>query len=179
MTRGYDGVTVNGTRHDAVIFACHSDQALAALADATPLERDILGRLPYQPNEALLHTDRRALPRRRRAWGAWNYRIRREPDRDAPAAITYYMNALQTLPAAEPLCVTLNHGDDVAAEHVLARLVYHHPVYTRAGAAAQRRWGEISGADRTHFCGAYWGYGFHEDGVQSALAVCRGFGVAL
>lgn len=156
-------------RYDAVILACHSDQALRLLADPSAAERDILGAIPYQENEAVLHTDTRLLPRRRLAWAAWNYHIPRESQ--ARVAVTYNMNLLQHLAAPETFCVTLNYGDRLDPARVLYRTVYHHPLLTPAAVAAQQRRAEISGVNRTWYCGAYWGYGFHEDGVNSALAV--------
>ena len=159
---------------DAVIVATHSDQALALLADPSPREREILGAIPYQENEAVLHTDARLLPRRRLAWAAWNYHI---PVRaQQRVAVTYNMNILQSLDAPETFCVTLNYSQALDPQQVIARMIYHHPVLTPAAVAAQQRRGEINGVDRTWYCGAYWGYGFHEDGVNSALAVCRDFG---
>jgi len=165
------GVVVNGEPFDRVVFACHSDQALAALVDATGLEREILRALPYQVNDVVLHTDASVLPRRRRAWGAWNYHATRDPQ--APATLTYNMNLLQGLQTPETYCATLNGADGIDPERVIGRVRYHHPRYSLAGFAAQARRGEISGVGVTHFCGAYWGNGFHEDGVQSALAVAR------
>jgi predicted NAD/FAD-binding protein len=157
-------------RFDAVVIATHSDQALALLADATTREREILGAIPYQPNAAVLHTDRRQLPRRRRAWASWNFHLEDEPaDR---TTVTYHMNRLQSLRSRRELCVTLNRTDRIDPASVIATIPYAHPVFTRAGVAAQRRWHEIS-RDRTHYCGAYWGFGFHEDGVASALKVCE------
>ena len=164
-------------RFDAVIVATHSDQALALLADPSPAERAILGAIPYQRNDTVLHTDARLLPRRRRAWAAWNYHIL-EPAPEA-VAVTYNMNILQGIESPEPFCVTLNRSAAIDPATVIARMTYHHPVYTRAGVAAQRRWDEINGVNRTYFCGAYWGYGFHEDGVNSGLAVARRFGLTL
>ena len=170
-------VDVDGERFDHVVLACHSDQALRLLADATPGEREILGALPYQANDVVLHTDDSVLPRRRRAWGAWNYHL--TGDADAPATVTYNMNVLQTLSAPRTYCVTLNGAESVDPARVLYRTTYHHPVYTEAGFAAQARHAEISRLDRrTHFCGAYWGYGFHEDGTRSAVRVAEAFGVA-
>ena len=166
-----------GGRFDHVILACHSDQALRLLADPTPAEREILGALPYQENEVVLHTDASLLPRRRGAWAAWNYRIPRE--KQETVAVTYHMNALQGLEAPEELCVTLNRTAEIDPARVRGRYRYAHPVYTLEGLAAQRRHAEISGVSGTHFCGAYWGYGFHEDGVNSALAVCKAFGRSL
>ncbi len=158
-------------RADHVIMATHSDQALALLADPTPQERDILGAIPYQENEAVLHTDRALLPRRRLAWASWNYHLLDRPQERV--AVTYHMNTLQRLSAPQEFCVTLNHADAITPSAILRRIVYHHPVYTPAAMAAQRRHREINGLARTHYCGAYWGFGFHEDGVNSALEVCR------
>lgn len=156
---------------DAVIFACHSDQALHLLADASNPEREILGAIPYQENEAVLHTDIRLLPRRRRAWAAWNYHLPEQPQ--TRVAVTYDMNILQGLDTAETFCVTLNRSAAIDPARILYRTTYHHPVFTEAGVAAQARRAEISGVNRTGYCGAYWSYGFHEDGVNSGLAVVR------
>ncbi|MCB1054341.1 MAG: FAD-dependent oxidoreductase [Acidobacteria bacterium] len=170
---GVDLVLDGGHRRsfDQVIFATHSDQALALLADADDTEREVLGAFAYQPNEAVLHTDTSVLPRRRKAWAAWNYRLGEDPG--APVAVTYDMNILQGLDAPETFCVTLNRDDGIDPERILKRIAYAHPVYTSAAEAAQRRHGEVNGRRRTYFCGAYWGNGFHEDGVVSALAVVR------
>jgi predicted NAD/FAD-binding protein len=166
-----------GEHFDHVIFACHSDQALRLLEDADIRERDVLGAFPYQRNEAVLHTDPSVLPRRRRAWAAWNYHIR--ADRRDAAAITYNMNILQTLRAPHTFCVTLNDDEGISPAAVIDRFVYEHPVYTAGRVAAQARHRELINVNRTSYCGAYWGYGFHEDGVNSALAVCRAFGKEL
>jgi predicted NAD/FAD-binding protein len=164
-------------RFDAVVLACHSDQALAMLADPSPQEKEILGAIPYQENEAVLHTDASLLPRRRLAWAAWNYQLTNMPsDR---AVVTYYMNRLQNLSAPVEFCVTLNHSEAISPASILKRISYHHPVYSHEAVAAQQRHREINGLNRTYFCGAYWGFGFHEDGVNSALAVCRHFGTGL
>ncbi|MHC4974017.1 MAG: NAD(P)/FAD-dependent oxidoreductase [Planctomycetota bacterium] len=160
-------------RFDEVIFATHSDQALRLLADPTPAEREILGALRYQRNEVVLHTDARLLPRRR-AWASWNYHVPRDPQDGV--AVTYHMNILQSLQSPEPFLVTLNRSDRIDPDRILRRLVYDHPVFDLAATAAQERWAEISGVDRTHYCGAYWGYGFHEDGVKSGLRVCESLG---
>ena len=151
---------------DEVVIAAHADQALAMLADATPAEREILGAFPYQANEAVLHTDRRLLPRRRRAWASWNYHLLE--DARGPATVTYHMNRLQSLDAELEYCVTLNRTDAIDPARIIRTVDYAHPVYTVEGQAAQRRYDEIGGRNRTHFCGAYWGWGFHEDGVASA-----------
>lgn len=160
-------------RFDHVIIAAHSDQALSMLADPSPTEREILGAIPYQDNEAVLHTDASLLPRRKLARAAWNYHLL--PNQPARAVVTYHMNRLQRLSAPQELCVTLNHRDAIDPAKVVRRITYHHPVYSPEAVAAQRRHGEISGVNRTSYCGAYWGFGFHEDGVKSALAVCRPF----
>jgi predicted NAD/FAD-binding protein len=160
-------------RFDHVFLACHAGQALRMLADPSREEREILGALPYQRNEALLHTDTSLLPRRRRAWAAWNYHWL--PGPRAGVALTYDMNVLQSLRSRHTLCVTLNAAEHVDERCVLRRMEYAHPLFTLAGAAAQRRHHEISGVRRTHYCGAYWRYGFHEDGVVSALQALARF----
>jgi predicted NAD/FAD-binding protein len=159
--------TLPAEHFDAVIVACHSDQALAMLEKPTPAEHEILGAIPYQENEAILHTDASVLPKSRRAWAAWNYHIPRE-SRDR-VAVTYDMNILQGLDAPETFCVSLNYADTIDSKRILKRLTYHHPAYTPAGIAAQQRHGEISGVNHTYYAGAYWGFGFHEDGVKSGL----------
>jgi predicted NAD/FAD-binding protein len=158
-------------RFDGVLLACHSDQALALLTDPAPLEKEILGAIRYQPNEAVLHTDRSLLPRRRLAWAAWNYHLSPNPlDR---ALVTYHMNRLQALRAPCELCVTLNYTAAIDPAKILKRITYHHPVFSPEAIAAQQRHGEINGSRRTFYCGAYWGFGFHEDGVKSAMTACR------
>jgi predicted NAD/FAD-binding protein len=160
---------------DAVVLATHSDQALALLGeDASSTEREILGAVPYQRNEAVLHTDERLLPRRRRAWASWNYHV--GPVAPGLPTVTYHMNRLQSLQADREFCVTLNHTQAIDPEKIIRVIEYAHPVFTREGVAAQARWEEISGVGRTHFCGAYWGWGFHEDGVRSGLRVAREIG---
>jgi predicted NAD/FAD-binding protein len=201
-------------RFDAVVLATHSDQALSLLADADERERQLLSAIAYQPNEAVLHTDRSLLPRRRRAWASWNYHLRpagpdaderpagpdadeRPAGPDAPrgpdavragsatgsgqsagrSTVTYHMNSLQSLDADREFCVTLNRTEEIDPAKIIRTISYAHPVYTPEAVAAQARHSEISGAGRTHFCGAYWGWGFHEDGVQSGLRVARALGV--
>ncbi len=173
--------TVSGAeplRFDHVVIAAHADQALAMLTDPSRREREILGAIPYQENEAILHTDRTVLPRRRRAWASWNYHLLGEPS--GRSTVTYHLNRLQRLSSAKQFCVTLNLRERIAPEQVIESINYAHPVYTAGGIAAQQRVREISGVEgRTHFCGAYWGWGFHEDGVNSALRVAETFGVRL
>ena len=167
-----------GERFDEVVLATHSDQALRVLADPSDREHELLGAIPYQPNEAVLHTDARLLPRRRRAWASWNYHLLDEPP--GKTTVTYHMNRLQSLRAEREFCVTLNRTEAIDPDAVIRKISYAHPVYTLAGAAAQRRHEEISGAHtRTHYCGAYWGWGFHEDGVVSGLRVAERFGARL
>jgi predicted NAD/FAD-binding protein len=141
------------------------------LADATDREHEILGAIPYQRNEAVLHTDRRLLPRRRAAWSSWNYHLLGEPT--GRTTVTYHMNTLQRLRSREELCVTLNRTEAIDPGRVIRRIDYAHPVFTPEGWAAQARHHEVSGADRVHFCGAYWRWGFHEDGVVSGLRVAE------
>lgn len=159
--------------YDALFLACHSDQALALIRDASAPEREILGAIAYQRNEAVLHTDTRLLPRRRRAWAAWNYHLVR--DTTAPVALTYNMNILQGLDAPEPFLVTLNRPQAIDPGRVIRRMVYHHPLFTPQGVAAQTRHAEVNGPLRTFYCGAYWRNGFHEDGVVSAIEAIKHF----
>jgi predicted NAD/FAD-binding protein len=164
-------------RFDHVVLALHSDQAIALLEDPSEAEREILTAIPYLENEAVLHTDATLLPRRRRAWSSWNYLVPRE-EGDRPL-VTYHLNRLHRLPRLRnraEFCVTLNPGNRVAADRVLGRYRYAHPAYSARAEAAQRRHAEISGVRRTHYAGAYWGYGFHEDGVRSAALVARALG---
>jgi len=152
---------------DQVFVSCHSDQALKLLADPSRQEREILGAIPYQANEAVLHTDARLMPRRALAWAAWNYHLPIE--QYERVTVTYNMNILQSLAAPVQFLLTLNRSADVDPRRVLGSYVYHHPVYTREAVAAQKRRPEINGVRRTYYCGAYWRYGFHEDGVNSAV----------
>lgn len=176
IERDAGGVTItlrNGRalRYDHAVIATHSDQALAMLADPSAAEKAVLGSIRYQENTAVLHTDESLLPRRRRAWAAWNYHV---PAHDGKrATLTYSMNILQRIDGPVQFCVTLNETAAIDPARILYSTVYHHPVYTEQTIEAQRRWAEISGPRNTHYCGAYWFYGFHEDGVNSALRVCR------
>ena len=152
---------------DRVVIAAHSDQALAMLADPSLAEREILGAIPYQPNEAVLHTDASLMPRRRAAWSSWNFHLTEGPPRGT--TVTYWMNNLQRLRSREDYFLTLNRSEAIDPAKAIRRISYDHPIYNREGVAAQARHAEISGVRCTHYCGAYWGWGFHEDGVVSAL----------
>ena len=160
---------------DAVVFACHGDEVLPVLADATPVEREVLGAFRSTTNETWLHVDDTWLPRRPAARASWNYRL---GDAATGATVTYHLNRLQRLTAPEAYCATLNPSVAIEPSKVLAHMTYTHPLYTRAAIAAQARWAEISGRHRAHFCGAYWAYGFHEDGLRSALRVAEALGVS-
>lgn len=178
VVRGPYGVTLEldhgSERFDQVVLAVHSDVALALLADPSPAEARILGSIPYQRNEAVLHTDARVMPRRRAAWASWNYHLSDEQaDR---TTVTYHMNRLQSLAADREFMVTLNRTEAIDPDEVIRVIDYAHPVFTPEGVRAQERWNEISGVRRTHYCGAYWGWGFHEDGIWSALRVSEALG---
>ena len=175
---GYVEVTAEGCeaeRFDHVFFACHSDEALAMLSDPTPVEREVLGAIAYQRNEAALHTDTSLMPRRRRAWAAWNYHLPRpEAGADGGVTLTYNMNILQSLEASREYCVTLNSTPSIDPEKILKVIQYSHPVFTERAVAAQKRHREVNGM-RSYYCGAYWRYGFHEDGVVSAMEALNDF----
>lgn len=156
---------------DRVVLATHSDQALRVLADPSPAERQVLGAIAYQPNIATLHTDPRFLPANPRARGAWNFHVGADGGRSA--TLTYWMNRLQSLATETPLLVTLNRHDEIDPGRVLRRFEYDHPVFDAAAITAQGRRHEIQGRGGTYFAGAYWGHGFHEDGVNSGLDVIR------
>ncbi len=180
LSRQPQGVLVQ-TRHgtqefDAVVLACHSDQALRLLGgDATPQERSVLGAIRYQPNEAVLHTDTAVLPRRQAAWAAWNYERAAAPGaQDAGVCLHYLINRLQPLPWQRPVVVSLNPARPIAEDRVHARIGYSHPVFDLAAIQAQERAGQLQGQRRTWFCGAWLGYGFHEDGLRSGLDAAQG-----
>lgn len=165
---------VNGrSEHfDAVIFACHSDQALNMLNDPSRHEADILSAMAYQANEVVLHTDTALLPKRKAAWASWNYWLSGQTGEDQQLpSLTYNMNILQHINAPHTLCVTLNSTHSIEPDKVLRKFVYHHPVFTLQSVRAQERKQEVSGLNNTWYCGAYWHNGFHEDGVRSALDV--------
>jgi predicted NAD/FAD-binding protein len=162
-------------RFDQLVFSCHGNQILPLLEAPSDAERDILGRFATSRNEVCLHTDSSLLPKRRQARASWNYSL--SPDPGAGATVTYHLNRLQSLAVPEDYCVTLNANGSIDPAKVLRRMVYHHPLYDGGAIQAQARWSEISGRNRTHFCGAYWFYGFHEDGLNSALRVARALGM--
>lgn len=171
--------TANGSEEfDQVVLACHSDQALSMLEKPTHNEQEVLGAIPYQDNEVVLHTDTRLMPKKRLAWAAWNYHI---PQRCSEhAMLTYNMNILQNFEnAPETFLVSLNRSTEIDPKKVIEKYNYAHPVFTQDGVAAQQRHSEISGHNRTHYCGAYWFNGFHEDGVNSGLRVAERFGIRL
>ncbi|MFT7617607.1 MAG: putative NAD/FAD-binding protein [Planctomycetota bacterium] len=157
---------------DHVVVACHSNQALRMLADPSPVENEMLSEFPYQANKVFLHTDTAILPKRKKAWASWNYHIPQEPQKNV--SVTYDMNILQTLKTEEVYCVTLNDSFPIRSDSVIKEIDYEHPLYTVKGMEAQNRHHELINQNRTSFCGAYWGNGFHEDGVRSALAVVEG-----
>jgi predicted NAD/FAD-binding protein len=181
VNRTEQGVTLTfadgqSEEFDQVVFACHSDQALAMLESPTQDEQRILGALPYSSNDVVLHTDERLLPKRKKAWAAWNYHIPRNPEE--AVGLTYNMNILQNFDDAPvTFCVTLNRTKDIDPSNIIDRFTYSHPVFTKAGIEAQNSYHQIGNRNRTHFCGAYWFNGFHEDGVNSALRVVEDFGV--
>ena len=158
-------------RFDEVVLAVHSDQALRLLADPSALEHEILGAIPYERNEAVLHSDERLLPRRARARASWNFHLTPEPT--GKTTVSYWMNRLQGLGSRRQYVVTLNRTEAIDPRTVIRAIDYAHPIYTPESIAAQDRWAEISGHRRTHYCGAYWRWGFHEDGVWSALRACE------
>ncbi|WP_246814038.1 NAD(P)/FAD-dependent oxidoreductase [Ferrimonas balearica] len=179
-----DGVELEDShgqrRHfDQVILACHSDQALAMLADASEEEQGVLGAIRYAPNEVILHTDVSTLPTRPKAWASWNYQLGEAVGDARPVAVTYNMNILQGLQTDTTYCVTLNPVTPIDPATIRGRYHYSHPQFDLVAEAAKAERSRICGVARTHFCGAYWYNGFHEDGVRSALDVCRRFGVEL
>jgi hypothetical protein len=176
VNRDAEGVTlefIDGRveRFDQVVFACHSDQALALLQDASDAERQVLGGIAYQNNEVILHTDDRILPQRKAAWAAWNYHL--TDAASSHATLSYNMNILQGIEAPVTFVVTLNHSNAIEQSKILKRFQYAHPVFNHCTIAAQQRRGEINGVNHSWFCGAYWYNGFHEDGARSAVDIAR------
>lgn len=184
VKRGIDSITVkfgsNGLEKenfDSIIFACHSNQSLAMLDSPSKQEEEVLSAIKYQRNDALLHFDDSILPKRKNAWSSWNYLLDEDPNR--AVALTYNMNILQSLKSDRTFCVSLNSGDLIDRSKVIKHLNYEHPLFTLSSINAQGRKHEVSGKNNTYYCGAYWRNGFHEDGVISALDVCKDFGQSL
>jgi len=179
ITRSATGVEIESPRgqehFDRVVLACHSVDALRLLRDPSDAEREVLGAITFQSNDTVLHTDRRILPRRRRAWAAWNAFV--PAAADGQCTVSYCMNLLQGVESPEPFVVSLNRTADIDPSKIIARMDYAHPVYTHASVAAQSRRAEISGVRHTHYAGAWWGWGFHEDGMRSAVAACSELGL--
>jgi len=171
----HSGVSTQSAHYDALVIATHSDQALELLKASggapTVLEAEILGKIPYVDNDVILHTDVSLLPTRKRAWCSWNYRLTSSHTEAELPKLTYNMNILQGLQSPTTYCVSLNQTEAIDPDKILGTFNYSHPLFTLDGIDAQQRWGEIAGANRTWFCGAYWRNGFHEDGVSSALQV--------
>lgn len=178
VTRHDDKVTVATKQgeedFDEIVIACHSDQALRLLSDPSPQEKEVLGGIHYKSNEVVLHTDIALLPKRRAAWASWNYNLSSKHDHQA--TVTYNMNILQGLQHAHQFCVTLNNTKAIDSSKILKTLSYDHPVYNNETISSQKRFDEISGIRNTHYCGAYWFNGFHEDGMRSAVRVASHFG---
>jgi predicted NAD/FAD-binding protein len=164
-------------KFDQVVIATHSDQALSILEHPTNAEQNILGAIPYQENEAVLHCDESLLPSKKAAWASWNYHIPKEDK--GRVAVTYDMNILQSIGAPEEFCVSLNLAGIINPVKIHRKFIYHHPVYNPESLTARQSHAQINGVQRTYYAGAYWGYGFHEDGVRSALEVTRHFGKTL
>ena len=184
VKRGIDNITVKfgssvleKENFDSIIFACHSNQSLAMLDSPSKQEKEVLGAIKYQKNDALLHFDDSILPKRKNAWSSWNYLLDEDPNR--AVALTYNMNILQSLKSDRTFCVSLNSGDLIDQSKVIKHLNYEHPLFTLSSINAQGRKHEVSGKNNTYYCGAYWRNGFHEDGVISALDVCKDFGQSL
>ena len=158
---------------DEVVIACHSDQSLSLLSDATKDEESLLSDMPYSENSVILHTDVSLLPDRETAWASWNYQL--SQDRSKPASVTYNMNILQGFYSDHTFCVTLNQKQDIDPDKILKEYNYHHPIFSSASIRAQQQRDLICGKHHTHFAGAYWHSGFHEDGVRSAVEVAQRF----
>ena len=179
VSRSSEGVTLSfadqdDAQFDQVIFACHSDQALQLLSDPSPEESSVLGAIAYQSNDVVLHTDTRLLPKRQSTWSSWNYLL--EPGEQTHAVLSYNMNILQGIESPHTFVVTLNASEQIDDAKVLGRYQYSHPVFTLDAIAAQQRWSEVNGVNRSWFCGAYWHNGFHEDGCKSGVRVAKALG---
>jgi predicted NAD/FAD-binding protein len=165
-------------RFDHAVFANNGDRVLPMIENPSDTERDVLQHFRTTANDVVLHTDDALLPRREAARASWNYLLHLDSrNGSGPVTMTYHMNRLQALPVPENYCVTLNANGQIRTDKVLHKFVYHHPLFTLGSIRAQQRWNEISGVNRLHFAGAYWSYGFHEDGVNSALRVARTLGI--
>lgn len=164
---------------DHVVVAAHADQALAMLADPTPEESEVFGAWRYSGNDTWLHTDTSLMPRRRAAWSSWNSLIEDAGERSTAVSLSYHLNRLQRIESETQYMVTLNPFRAPRPESVIRRMTYHHPIYEPASVAAQERLPSLNGVNRTHFCGAYFGYGFHEDGLVSAVRVAEDFGISI
>jgi predicted NAD/FAD-binding protein len=162
---------------DEAVIACHSDEALALLGDASTDEKTVLSAMPYSENSVVLHTDRNLLPKREKAWASWNYQL--SDDRSKAASVTYNMNILQGITSEHTFCVTLNQKDDINPSEILREFTYHHPIFSADSIKAQQQRHLICGINHTHFAGAYWHNGFHEDGVRSAVEVAKRFDCTL
>ncbi len=182
VRREATGVSIHtatsSSTYDKVILACHSDQSLSLLSDPTEAEQDVLSKISYQPNEAILHTDVSVLPPERRSWAAWNYYREARPSKpEVGSTVTYDLTTLQRLPGGLRYLVSLNSADRIDPKTILGRFDYAHPVFTAEAIEAQSRIEEINGFDRLYYAGAWQGYGFHEDGLASAVRVCKLLGV--
>ena len=155
---------------DQVVIATHSDQALKILEDPFEEEKQVLGAIPYQVNDVILHTDTQLLPRNPKVWSSWNYRLKSSKYR---ATVTYNMNILQGITAPETFCITLNDSNSINTSKILGKFEYQHPVFSLEACSAQKKWASINGVSNTWYCGAYWGNGFHEDGINSALKIAK------
>ncbi|MFT5084660.1 MAG: putative NAD/FAD-binding protein [Lentisphaeria bacterium] len=181
VTRTSQGVEVciegkQAETFDQVVFACHSSQALSMIKDPSNTERQVLEAIPYKNNDVVLHTDERLLPKKKLTWSSWNYLLKKSRQPHEPAVLTYNMNILQCIKSPVTFCVTLNGTDHIDPSKILGRYQYEHPVFSLDSVAASAQWSRVNGVNRSWFCGAYWGNGFHEDGVVSALKVTQGLG---
>jgi predicted NAD/FAD-binding protein len=178
IERDAAGVTVHThqgqERFDHLVLATHSDQALSLLKEPTVAESEVLGAIRYQPNRAVLHTDASVLPQRRAAWAAWNYERAADGQQESSrVCLHYWLNKLQPMPFEQAIVESLNPVREIADEHVLAEFEYSHPVFDLAAIQAQKRLPELQGVQRTWYCGAWTGYGFHEDGLKSGLSAAK------
>jgi uncharacterized protein len=186
VTRHADHVMVRSAGQDEtfdhVVFACHTDQTLSLLADATDDEREALGAIRYQPNTAILHTDARVLPVRRRAWASWNFQsdyTQADANSGEPVSLTYLINRLQPVPFKAPVLVTMNPKQTLDPAKIIKTIQYDHPIFEAASVRAKRNVRRLQGKHRSWFAGAWTRYGFHEDGLMSSIAVAKALGAAV